>query len=93
MSCKEKIGVLGVHTPPKANQKDCTLLCARFTDLKNHRVEWFKPSDDQAVVIQTTDPNRSTLWRVIALLRRGWSRWTLFRRVPCSGEERAQGWG
>jgi len=33
--------------------------------------------------------DRSASWRVIALLRRGQNRWILFRRAPCSWEERA----
>jgi len=74
-------------------QMDCTLFCARFAGLEIRRVEWCKPSDDQSVVIQTTNPNHSALWRVIALLRWGWSRWIIFRRVPCLWEEGARGWG
>jgi len=64
-----------------------------FTGLENRRAEWCKPSDDQSVVIQTTNPNRPALWRLIALLRRGWSRWILLRRAPCSWENKGCGVG
>jgi len=73
-------------------QMDCVPICARFTGLENRRAEWCKPSDDQSVVIKTTNQNRSTLWRVIALLRRGWSWWILFRRL-CSWWRKGAGSG
>jgi len=60
---------------------------------RSHLAEWCKPSDDQSVVIQTTDPDRSALWRLIAFLRRGWSRWSSFGGRRVREEERARGWG
>jgi len=53
----------------EANFKQIVPILRTITGLENRRAERYKPSDNQSVIIQTTDPNRSALWRIIALLR------------------------
>jgi len=50
------------------------------------RAEWCKLPDDQSTVLQATNQKRPALWCLIAFSRRGWRRWILFWRPPCSGK-------
>jgi len=71
MLCKEQ-QVFQVFTPYRKLFSDGLYPNLRtITGLENRRVKWCKPSEDQSIVIQTADPNRSTLWHLIALLWRG----------------------